>query len=170
MRLGFVVAMIAFSCSVAWAAVYEWIDSRGVLNMTDNLELVPEKYRKVMTTRDIDIDAASPAADTRIPAEKAPLATQAESRGGHDKAWWHNRFAQTKGQIADFQEQIAEKKKAQGEAHWQRDIFGKPSEGIAANKLLDEIAKDEGKVKGLQKDLDNLTSQADTAGVPPDWR
>jgi len=173
MRLGFVVVLIAFSCSVAWAAVYEWVDSKGVLNMTDNPELVPEKYRKVLKTREIDISgdsAASPAPDTRAPAEQAPGVRETESYGGHDEAWWRNRFAQAKGRIDDFQEQIEKKKSTLEEIHRQRVLYQRPSDRVAYFQLADEIAKDEETVKALKKNLADLTFQADGAAVPLDWR
>jgi hypothetical protein len=173
MRLSLAVFIGFFACSTAMATVYEWVDNKGVINLTDNPDNVPAIYRKTMKTREIDINDETPAPvkqDAQSPAGQTPQAAGTENYGGHDEVWWRSQFEQLKTRIDDLKDDIDDKKKTLEELHRKRVLYQKPGDRVAYNQLADEIARDEETAKGLKKSLDDLTYQADGARVPLDWR
>ena len=173
MRLVRAVLVSIFICNTAWATVYEWVDSQGVVHMTDNPDKVPAAYRKVMRTREIDTrDAATPAAAPQSETVGAPVPPPVEAGlyGGHDENWWRTSFGEARGNHKALQDQIDEKKKSLAEIHRRRVLYQKPSDRVAYFALADEIARDEENASALQDSLAKLEYQADGAGVPPEWR
>ena len=173
MRLVIAIFMTMFTFSAAWATVYEWVDNAGVVNMTDDPDKVPLKYRKGMKAREIDTrDVATPppAPEGETVGVPVPPPTQAESYGGHNENWWRTTFRATQESVRNIQDQIAKKKITLEELHRQRVLYQKPSDRVAYFTLADEIAKDEETAKGLEEDLARLQYEADGAGVPQEWR
>ena len=173
MRLMLVVLVSICIGNVAWATVYEWVDSQGVVNMTDDPDNVPARYRKVMKTREIDTgDAATPAAapETAPVEEAVPQQVKAELYGGHGETWWRNSFKEAREKLTSLQDRIAGKKKSLEQLHRKRVLYQKSSDRVAYFELADEIAKDEERATALQGNLASLESQANEAGVPQLWR
>jgi hypothetical protein len=161
--------------SAAWATVYEWVDNQGIVHMTDDPDKVPARYRKVMKARDIDTGgSAAPAAEPKgaVPSSEAGLPEEPEVLlyGGRNVRWWLGTFREARENIEKHNAQIAGKKKKLEQLRRKRVLYQKPSDRVAYYALMDEIARDEEQVKVLQKNLDDLESQADKAGVPQHWR
>jgi hypothetical protein len=159
-------------CSGAFATVYQWTDSQGVVHMTDDADKVPARYRKVMKVKEIDageniLPAAEPGAT--VPSGGANP-QEGLLYGGHDMKWWADSFREAQGNLKDLNDQIVDKKKNLEELHRKRVLYQKPSDRVAYYGLMDEIAKDEEQVKVLQQKLLDLGSKADEAGVPQGWR
>jgi hypothetical protein len=54
LKIATVLTCALLICSGAWATVYQWTDSQGIVHMTDDPDKVPAKYRKVLKTREMD--------------------------------------------------------------------------------------------------------------------
>lgn len=173
MRLLLLAVAGVLAWSAAWAAVYEWTDSRGVVHMTDDPANVPATYRSTMKTRDIDTREATPPASTpesETIGTPMPPPEEAESYSGHDRGWWQSRFHNVRQQLQTLRDQIADKKNTLTELHRRRVLYQKPSDRVAYFDLADEITRDEERAGALQKQLDKLEWEADGAGVPREWR
>lgn len=173
MRLLLLAVAGVLAWSAAWATVYEWTDSRGVVNMTDNPDNVPAMYRSKVKTRDIDIKDATPPAsapESQTVGTPMPPPEEAGSYGGHDRGWWQSRFHEVRQQLQTLRDQIADKKITLTELHRRRVLYQKPSDRVAYFNLADEITRDEERAGALQKQLDKLESEADGAYVPREWR
>lgn len=159
------IAMFAFS--VAQAEVYQWVDRQGVVHFTDDLDNVPARYRKKVKT----IESAAPG-ERPIPpaAAPAPAAKKAELYGGRDQNWWSTTFRMARGELRTAREQLAGKQESLTALRRKRVIYQRTRDRIAYNELKEEIGRDEEKIKQLQEKLANLESEADRAGVPPEWR
>jgi Domain of unknown function (DUF4124) len=163
-------------CSGAFATVYQWTDSQGVVHMTDDADKVPARYRKVMKVKEIDTgENILPATEPGTTVPSSGGANPQEGRegllyGGHDMKWWVDSFREARGNLNDLNDQIVDKKKNLEELHRKRVLYQKPSDRVAYYELLDQIAKDEEQVKVLQQKLLDLGSKADEAGVPQGWR
>jgi Domain of unknown function (DUF4124) len=173
MRLVLVVLIGMIIASAAWGAVYEWVDSKGVVNMTDDPDKVPAAYRKTMKSRDIDTrEQVPPARDTHLsPAGSyAGSATQTGNYGGKDEQWWRSSFKSARSDIKRLQEQIEADKKSLEELHHRRVAFQKPSDRVEYFRLEEQNTREEGQLTALQEILANLGNRADSAGVPLGWR
>ncbi len=173
MRLLLVVFISMIACNAAWGAVYEWVDSQGVVHMTDDPDKVPDRYRTKMKTREIETGGVIPpaaASGNQPAAGPAPEAKGDAPDGVHDEGWWRASFTRARRDIKRLQDQIDTKKKSLEELHRKRVLFQKPGDRIAYFSLADEIARDEERVKALRDYLATLEYQADGAGVPWEWR
>ncbi len=173
MRLAILAILCVFSCNVAWATVYEWVDKAGVVHMTDDPDKVPAAYRKMMKTRVIDIGGESqpaPSPEGQSVGVPVPPPVEAASYGGHDERWWRAQFRKAKGDLKSLEDKIDGEKTSLEEIHRRRVLYQKPSDRVAYFELSDQIAKDEAAAKDLQKNLDDLNFRADGAGVPREWR
>jgi hypothetical protein len=173
MKLLLVVFISVFACTAAWATVYEWIDSQGVVHMTDDPDKVPDRYRSKVKSREIDTGGVTPpAADSgNQPAAGPAPAAKADARdGGHDEEWWRAGFAQARREIKSLQDQIDTKKKSLEDLHRKRVLYQKPGDRIEYFSLSDDIARDEERLKSLQDQLGRLNDKADGAAVPLEWR
>lgn len=165
------IAMFAFS--VAQAEVYQWVDGQGGVHFTDDLDKVPARYRKKVKTiesaapgeRPIPPAAAPAPVATPAPAEKKP-----ELYNGRDQNWWSTAFSVARDELRTAREQLAGKQESLTALRRKRVIYQRTRDRIAYNELKEEIGRDEEKIKQLQEKLANLESEADRAGVPPEWR
>ena len=173
MRLVIAILMTMFAFSAAWATVYEWVDNKGVVHMTDDPDKVPLKYRKVMKTREMDtreVATPPPAPEGQTVGVPVPPPAQAERYGGHGEDWWRAGFKAARESVKNLRDQLAEKKQSLEELRRKRVLYQKPGDRVAYFALADEIAKDEVTVKGLEAELARLQYEADGAGVPQEWR
>jgi Domain of unknown function (DUF4124) len=173
MRIVLVVLIGMIAASAAWGAVYEWVDSKGVVNMTDDPEKVPAAYRKSMKSRDIDTrDQIRPVTGTQTQPVDIVVGPAAQSRNydGHDEQWWRSSFKSARTNIIGLQVQIETDKKSLEELHRQRVLYQRPSDRVAYFQLADHITREEEQLKDLQAILANLEFRAGVAGVPMEWR
>ncbi len=165
------VTMLAFTA--ARADVYEWVDSQGVVHLTDNPDKVPSRYRKkvkVIETAPAGEKNVPPAQETPSALPKKSQESQAELYGGHDEDWWRQSFRQAREGIKAIQDKLPDKKEALAALHRKRVIYQRARDRVAYNDMADEIARDEEKIKGLQEQLATLEADADRVGVPYEWR
>jgi hypothetical protein len=156
----------------AHAAVYEWTDDKGVVNLTDNPDKIPAQYRKKARKQDVETrgEPHRPA-QTSVPeaAEKTePSAPQLID--GHDAAWWHDRFVALRDDQKRISDGLPEKKERLTQLHRKHVIYQRSRDRVAYNSLNDEIQQDEARIKELQGSLEQLEAEADRLGVPKDWR
>jgi Domain of unknown function (DUF4124) len=162
-------------CTAAWATVYEWVDSQGVVHLTDDADKVPARYRKVMKVREIGageniLPASEPNATTPSSGASLQEGREVLLYGGHDMKWWMDSFKEARENLKKLNDKIADNKKNLEELHRKRVLYQKPSDRVAYYALMDSIAKDEEQVKVLEKNLLDLQSSADAAGVPQNRR
>jgi hypothetical protein len=172
MRWEIVLVLVMFACPAVCAETFEWIDGKGVVHFTDNLDNVPVKFRKKMQIRTSAPGGSGDAAVEKLqPPEVAAPPPQIKELlyGGHNELWWRSSFADAQGEIKKSQDQLVEKKQSLSELHRKRVIFQKPSDREAYFALADEISVAEEKIKTLQAQFAVLQAEADTVGVPQEW-
>lgn len=172
MRLVLVVLIGMIAANAAWGAVYEWVDSKGVVNMTDDPDKVPTAYRKTMKSSDMDTrDLAPPGMTQKNPSgNSAGTTAQTGYSDGQDEQSWRSSFQSARSKIKGLQKQIEADKKSLEELHHRRVVYQKPSDRVEYFRLEEQITKEEGQLTALQENLANLQTRADAAGVPQGWR
>ena len=172
MRLMLVVFAGIIACTGgAWATVYEWVDGKGVVHLTDSTDNVPAAYRKGMKTLDVDTGSATAPVPQNQPAAGIVPRVQGEAPyGGHDERWWRSSFYNLRADIKNLQDRIDIGKKDLEELHRKRVLFQKPGDREAYFYQADEITRNEEQLKALQKSLADLDFRAEGAGVPREWR
>lgn len=173
MRVPVLLAMMIWLGAVSVnAAVYQWIDDKGVVNFTDDREKIPKKYREKAVERNLS--------DTRnvtIMKEDTPSVTPAVPTGsgqglygGRELRWWQTEFANVRKEIKQLEDDIPVKRQELSHLHRRRVLYQKASDRVALNKLNEEVEAEEARLRALQEKLGALTSEADQAGVPPEGR
>jgi hypothetical protein len=165
----FMIAMVV--PVVALSEIYEWTDSKGVVNFTDDLNKVPARYRKQITERDSpqEVRNVSPAAVTPPPRSQNPAASPV-LYGDHDQSWWRSNFSSLRQEIKSIEANLPGKREKLAEIKRKRVIYQRTRDRVAYNELDADITKDEEKLKELQDKLRALDDEANRGGVPQEWR
>jgi hypothetical protein len=173
MRWEIVLVLAMFACPAVCAEIFEWIDDQGVVHFTDDLDKVPAKFRKKMQ---IKTPAAGGSGDAAVEKLQPPVIVVSPPKikellyGGHNEQWWRSRITAAQEEIKKSQDLLEVKKQSLDELHRKRVIFQKPSDRVAYFALADEVSGDEEKIKTLQAQFAVLLAEADTVGVPQEWR
>lgn len=163
---------------IAYADIYQWVDSKGVVNFTDDIDAIPKKYQKK-----VKIISTSEASDGGAAAESSPSTVQEKSKaqpvdqaqqqktyGGHDEGWWRSQYAGLRGEIAQLQANLPAKREEAEQLRRQLVLYTYARNRVAYRDKLDEIERDEARIVTLTGQLSDLDTQAATAGVPFEWR
>jgi len=70
-RFIFVLVFLLISASCASAAIYRWVDEKGVVNFTDDYSKVPPEYRNKV--EEVNIRKTGPAINSQAPPGKATV-------------------------------------------------------------------------------------------------
>ncbi|GFO56817.1 hypothetical protein GMSM_38240 [Geomonas sp. Red276] len=175
LRFVWISLLILLASGAADAAFYRWIDGNGVVHFTDNKDNIPAKYRKKATRLKLLEEPslnAKPATPPPAspPSPVAPPPKGPELYGGHDQAWWKNRFTTMKAEIQAAKDRLAEKQTKLVELRRKRVIYQRTRDREAYNTMNESITADEQTLNNLVVNGEALTQEADRAGVPAEWR
>ncbi len=176
-RMMIALVMLAFPV-ICWGEIYKWVDERGQVGFADDLGNVPAKYRKSATL----INGQEPAVEIveKGEGEKEPArkgeAQQGQGAAGEERAkakakplfdgkdgeTWKRDFARQKSDIKSLEDNAAGIRARMANP-------GKMSRGeyLTLQNTLRDL---EVRISTAQKKLDDLTSAADRAEVPAEFR
>lgn len=148
------------------AETYQWTDSRGTVNFTEDLGRVPKKYRRKVKLLGQD-DAATPGAETAETAKPVARAIEAGTAkkvvyGDKDEKGWRSEFTQLKGDLKLAEQDLTDYRARLGDT-------SKMTRTEYLN-LTSSVKHQEYRVQELRKRLEGLNAAADQAGVPADLR
>lgn len=171
-RIFIVLALLWGASTVSsYAAVYEWVDDKGISNFTDDLDKVPAKYRQKMKKQELDTRGEVRAPSVQQPVEQVSLPpVSPELPGGHDQAWWNSQFNAIKGEMKVISDNLPQKRDRLAVLRHKRVVFQRGSDRKAYFDLSSEIERDEARLKELQESLAGLEAEADRLAVPKEWR
>lgn len=159
----------------ACAEIYKWVDDKGVVNFTDNRESIPAKYRKkvnVISSDKTGPSASSPGDEGRTSGSASGSAASKGDKlyGGHDEAWWRDRYGSLRAEIKDLQDNLPKKRQELEQLNRKYKLFtyGRNREAYQAKAA--EVKGDEDRIKDLQEKLNELENEAGRAGIPFEWR
>jgi hypothetical protein len=162
----------------AYAVIYKWVDDKGVVNFTEDLGKVPQKYRKNVGIAGEDRQAEPSVVIHELKEEKRESAvgvgtgkdtvkneTGLEKKitfGGKEERYWKEEFIKTKYELKSVRDQI----EAVNARMAKSDQMSRSEYKSLDNtrKILEE------QELAARKRLDALNAEAKRAGVPPDIR
>lgn len=116
MRIIISLCLLLFALSPALADTYEWTDSSGAINFTDNPDKVPAKYRNKVIRRDITPDTPPEEAAKKPPQELPKIIPPPEVKKqipddrqifcGQSGAAWKSRFSEIREEIAQLENSL----------------------------------------------------------------
>ncbi len=179
MRVAVMLSMLIIGFAmIAHADIYQWVDSKGVVNFTDDINTVPIKYQKkvkIISTGEASdggaVAGAPPQSAQEKPKEQPVEQTQRQNTyGGQDERWWRSQYAGLRGEIAQLQANLPAKREEAEQLRRQLVIYTYARNRVAYRDKLDEIQRDEDRISTLTRQLSDLDAQAASAGVPFEWR
>ncbi len=157
-------------------SLYEWTDDRGVVNVTDDISKVPDKYRsrakKLGTSGSGQTGqgAVSPWSPSVPEAAPGPAGQSDEVR----KAQWQRRMRDAKQRLADAEVRYQRLNQSKGDltAQW-----GSAGAALPPQDVLDQMAKLDRDIANAKSDIDDarnmvevtIPDEARKAGIPPGW-
>lgn len=161
---------------VAFAATYRWENSEGVVSFTDNPESIPPQYRKKSRKVEADETVAPPESAVEPPPQQESAAGVAEQSAPppvsqeKGREYWQMRYSALRGEIAAIKEGLPDKMDRMKELRHEWLTTQKRSERQSLNRMEDEIARDEERVRELERQLEQLDVEAAKSAVPFEWR
>jgi hypothetical protein len=158
----------------ASAAIYKWVDNKGVVNFTEDYGKVPQKYRKKVKIAGDDQQAEPTVVIQELKEGKGDKPVKGESVkseagagkkvtfGGKEEGYWKEEFAKTKYELKSIREQIEAVNARMAKSDQMSRSEYKSLENT--RKILEE------QELSARKRLDALNAEAKKAGVPPDIR
>lgn len=167
-RLGIIIAIICLLSTPALGDLYQWVDEKGVVHVTDDLLLVPPKYRdKVKVYKEVPTPP-------QVPSPVSPPAPPEgeELYGGQTLEWWREEFGRRKADISQLERTVTEQKRYVevfeggrrfGQTYSPEDIktYEEYKRGLPSLQERLEL---------LKKELEEVRRKATTYGVPREVR
>ncbi|ABB32276.1 hypothetical protein GeomeDRAFT_2677 [Geobacter metallireducens RCH3] len=174
-QLIFALAVVMGFSGAARADTYRWVDDKGVVNFTDNPDLIPSKYRKrVRKSPSMTNPAPSPESEpeSRPQRQSKPPVNKSDKKptDSLSEQEWRSRFATLRAELKALQDGLPKKREALNQLHRKRTIYQRPQDRAAYNEQMDKIERDEARIKELEAQLSALDNEASRAGVPFEWR
>jgi len=157
-------------------SLYEWTDDRGVVNVTDDLSKVPDKYRsrakKLGSSGpgQAGQGAVSPQAPSPSEAVPGPVERSDEDR----KAQWQRRMRDAKQQLAAAEDRYRQlsQRKSDMASQW-----GSAGAALPPQDVLDQMAQIDRDLEKAKSDINDaknmvevtIPDEARKAGIPPGW-
>ncbi len=167
----FVVLTALFLAVPAVAATYKWVDEKGTISYADELGKVPKKYRDKAKIIDEQASPVEIVESEGKPSGKEKAGSKEEGLqplkgekaakpafGGKDEETWRKEFAQLKGDIRTYEENLAATK-----ARLTDTGTMSRNEYVSLQHTVKDL---ESRLNGLRQKLNALTEAADKANVP----
>ena len=178
MKTALISAILVLFALPVLAVTYEWEDSQGTINFTEDPGSIPKQYRKKAKILGAEEEVASPepgvvkdepksGSEARGKGE-APEQTAGENKekkkmyGGKSAETWKRDFAQINGNINAEEDQLSElKERIKDTSKMSRDEYRSIQMGINAT---------ESRLQRLRGKLAALTEEANRADLPAELR
>ena len=157
-------------------SLYEWTDDRGIVNVTDDLSKVPDKYRSKARklgqsgTGQGGQEVISPQVPSAPEAGPGPAEQSDEVR----KARWQRRMRDAKQRLADAEDRYRNlnQRKADIASQW-----GSSGAALPPQDALDQMAQIDRDLEKAKSDITDarnmvevtIPDEARRAGIPPGW-
>ncbi len=177
-RLFFVFVMLLMFCLSAYGQqVYQWVDEKGTVHFSDDLTLVPERYRSQVEKKRPSKESPSPATPSPGPGSKTePPSSAKKDLQGRGEDWWRAKIKESTDKLEEAQKKYDSASQALKDKERRlEDSKFKPHS--QRKKLEKEVKELEGKAKerelelGKAKDLVEkvLPKQAEEDRADPNW-
>lgn len=170
-QLSAIAVFVAIWISLAHADTYRWVDDKGVVHFTDDPDRIPSRYLK--RVQEIQADPPSIQQDKSQEPLKKPRPQSGSASilpGGLSEQAWRSRFTTIRAEMKTLQDGLTKKREALDQLRRKRIIYQRSQDRSAYSEQMDEIERDEGRIKELEAQLNALDNEASRAGVPLEWR
>jgi hypothetical protein len=167
--------LLVFTGQYSAAATYKWVDANGVMHFSDNPESVPLKYRN--QAKDLDpsgsVDVAEPPAVNPEPVRQPDPSSSPQEEAaisGKGKDYWKMRFSAIRLEQNGLKGNLEASKGKLAEARHKWLTTQRRADRQALNQIENDMARDESRIKELDKKLEDLDAEATRSAVPFEWR
>jgi hypothetical protein len=138
---------------VGEAVTYEWTDEAGVVHFTDDKDKIPAKFLKRVKELNIgsDQNVISPSAPAQ---ENTPLAAPPEKKGTIlSEGYWRSKFTNLRRDIKALEDSLPAMKEQEAVLSRKRIIYGRTSDRIARENMVQSKPRLKKKSRGCRKNL-----------------
>ena len=172
---------LIFYCAVSWGQeIYQWVDEKGTLYFTDNLSLVPEKYRNQVQKKRPPKEPSPPlspqVSKEEEMEEKPGSAPERRDLIGRGEEWWRTKTKEWNVKLLNAQKNyetayadFKKKEKELEESKLKPKSFQRKLK--SETKALEEKANDWKKQMEQAKNMleKGLPKEAEEFKADPDW-
>lgn len=159
--------------SESQAAVYQWVDDKGVVHFTDNADKIPSKYLNKVRERESVNGSVTVTPSTVKPSKQSDRGS-GDAAGrvpvGENEEMWRSRFSGLREEKKQIEAGLEAKKEKLAILRRKKALYLRGSDRTAYYEKNTEIERDEARIKELEQRLRDLDAEAARAGVPTEWR
>lgn len=156
------------------AAMYRWVDGKGITHFTDKAESIPAKYRnqanELDSTEVMDDPAPASMQNQTTGPESSNRSSMESDLQDKGKGYWQMRYSALRLERKALETTIDSSKSKLNEARHKWVTSQKRADRQALNQIEADIAGNEEQLKVLDKKLEDLDNEATRQAVPFDWR
>ncbi len=93
-----------FIAEISFGEVYKWVDEKGVVHFTDDMNQIPEKYRRTIEQRRVPEETKEPKPEGESPPKKKEDTYR--DRLGRGEEYWKGRVEEWKKKLQTLQESV----------------------------------------------------------------
>ncbi|HUL00390.1 MAG TPA: hypothetical protein VLX29_05975 [Nitrospirota bacterium] len=154
------------------STLYQWIDDRGGIHITDNLWNVPTKYRD--KARRLEESTANGESQAQKVPETSNPSTSIKPAGteGDERIEWQQRMKDARLRLADAEKRYHEldQKRTELLGAWGGVASGQLEGRMKAQQMEQEMEQVQKEIENARNDIEYvIPEQARKAGVPPGW-
>jgi hypothetical protein len=153
--------------------LYQWIDGKGVVHVTDNLNKVPKQYRSNARRMESAPGELENQSEPKPQVRTAPPNYQdKEEQEAEQKDEWLERMRAAKRKLANAEKhyQELEKKRDAAIMSWGGPSSGRLEGREEAARIEEEMKQVRQEIEDARNDIDvRIPDAARKAGIPPGW-
>ena len=151
--------------------LYQWVDEKGVIHVTDNFSEIPKKYRNKVLTVEQSTSQEGPTPEGEKTTGSSDMSNNDEA-GKNLKAAWQQRMKLARQRLVDAQQryQELEQKRNEEVAKSGASPIGQLEGRIKAQQMEADMQHAQKNIDDAQNEVENvIPEEARRAGVPPGW-
>jgi hypothetical protein len=163
---------------VSAATVYKWVDEKGVVNFTDDLNNVPPAYQNQVEAKEYLTEVGSASTTAEKPSPSIAPQRKDEIRAdvyGRDETWWRERARPWNERLKEatknrdrIQNEIVRQAVDLGtKTFWSRSQYQIQASEVA--RLNGEMMTYEGQIGEAEGHLGKLEKEAEESKADPTW-
>ncbi len=170
--------LLTFVFPAYGANIYKWVDEKGVVNFTDDINNIPSAHRGQVEVREYLTEGGSPLTTVERPSPPVASKPKEETRAdsyGRDETWWREKVRPWRQRLEEatknrdrIQNEIVRRaEELSTKTSWSRSQFQIQASEIG--RLREEMMTYDAQIAEARDQLGKLSREAEETKADPEW-
>jgi len=165
--------ILIFSAQISFAEVYKWVDEQGTVHFTDDLTLVPEKYRSKSNRMELP-EGSEQSTGSKKENATSPPPSLYKDRMGRGEEYWKGRVEELRNRLKILEEKAenlrSEYNQLTEKINLTRSSVERGNLRRERDQMKSEIDECRTEIEAARDGLEKrIPEEAKTYNAKPDW-